>query len=99
MRPWPCSTMLFKNWQQRILTAFAHRELNSFRIPICRKCRMGSLKAVERDASGLTVPLQCFTEESLSGGHVPGTAQVRFEGVAVFIHGAMEIHPLASHLD
>lgn len=38
-RRWSCSTMLFRYLQLRILTGFAPRKLNSFRMPMRRSAQ------------------------------------------------------------
>jgi len=41
------------------------------------------------------VAFETFTEEGLGGGDVAGTAEVGFDGLAVFIHGAVQVNPIA----
>ncbi len=40
-----------------------------------------------------------FTKERLRGGNVTAATEVRFDGFALFINSAVEIHPLTAYLE
>ena len=61
---------------------------------------MGSIKSPSRVITlGLAVALESPTEESLGGGNVARSTEVGFDGFALFINSAVELHPLTAYLE
>ena len=60
---------------------------------------MGRLEAIQGDYSWLAVALESFTEEGLGGGDITRSAEVGFDGFALFINGAVVIHPSTAYLE
>ena len=48
---------------------------------------------------GLAVALESLTEEGLGGGDVTRSTEVGFDGFALFINSAVEVHPLTAYLE
>ena len=60
---------------------------------------MGGLEAIQGNYSRLAVALESFAEESLGGGNVARSTEVGFDGFALFINSAVEVHPLTAYLE
>ena len=60
---------------------------------------MGGLEAIQGNYSRLAVALESFTEEGLGGGDVTRSTEVGFDGFALFINSAVEVHPLTAYLE
>ena len=60
---------------------------------------MGGFEAIQGNYSRLAVALESFTEEGLGGGDVTRSTEVGFDGFALFINGAVEVHPLTAYLE
>ncbi len=60
---------------------------------------MGGLEAIQGNYSRLAVALESSTEESLGGGDVARSTEVGFDGFALFINSAVEVHPLTAYLE
>jgi hypothetical protein len=45
------------------------------------------------------VALESLTEEGLGGGDVTRSTEVGFDGFALFINSAVEVHPLTAYLE
>ena len=60
---------------------------------------MGGLEAIQGDYSWLAVALECLTEEGLGGGDATRSTDVGFDGFALFINSAVEVHPLTAYLE
>ena len=60
---------------------------------------MGGLEAIQGNHSRLAVALESFTEEGLGGGDVTRSTEVGFDGFALFINSAVEVHPLTAYLE
>ena len=58
---------------------------------------MGGLEAIQGNYSRLAVALESLTEEGLGGGDVTRSTEVGFDGFALFINGAVEVHPLTAY--
>ena len=43
--------------------------------------------------------IESFTEEGLGGGDVTRSTEVGFDGFALFINSAVEVHPLTAYLE
>ena len=102
----------FSCWDQLLCTAFAQLTFReSLRdIEDCLKARsyfhahaaqsgMGGLEAIQGNYSRLAVALESFTEEGLGGGDVTRSTEVGFDGFALFINSAVEVHPLTAYLE
>ena len=48
---------------------------------------------------GLAVALESPTEEGLGGGNVARSTEVGFDGFALFINSAVEVHPLTAYFE
>ena len=60
---------------------------------------MARLVAIQGDAVWFPMMLQCLAKECLRRRNAACSTQIELHGVALSIHGAVQIHPLASHLD
>src|SRR5271168_3644198 len=60
---------------------------------------MGGLEAIQGNYSPLAVALESFTEEGLGGGDVTRSTEVGFDGFALFINSAVEVHPLTAYFE
>jgi hypothetical protein len=57
------------------------------------------LETVKRDGSRLAMALQRLAEERFGGGDIPCPTEMRLHRAAAFVHGTVQIHPAAGHLD
>ena len=64
-----------------------------------RKAAWVASKPIQGNYSRLAVALERFTEESLGGGNVARSTEVGFDGFALFINSAVEVHPLTAYLE
>src|SRR6266436_2274896 len=64
-----------------------------------RAKRHGWVRTIQGNYSRLAVALESFTEEGLGGGDVTRSTEVGFDGFALFINGAVEVHPLTAYLE
>ena len=55
--------------------------------------------AIQGDAVWLRMMLQCLAKECLRCSNAACSTQIELHGVALSIHGAVQIHPLAPNLD
>jgi hypothetical protein len=60
---------------------------------------MGGLEAIQGNYSRLAVALESLTEEGLGGGDVTRSTEVGFDGFALFINRAVEVHPLTAYFE
>src|SRR4029077_5562816 len=64
-----------------------------------RKAAWVGSKPSKAITPGVAVTAKGFTEERLRGGNVTCATEVRFDGFALFINSAVEVHPLSAYLE
>ena len=60
---------------------------------------MGWFEAVEGNHTRIAVTAKRSTEEGFGGGDVARSTEVGFDGFTLFIHSAVEVHPLTAYLE
>ena len=60
---------------------------------------MARLVAIQGDAVWFPMMLQCLAKEGLRRRDATCSTQIELHGVALSIHGPIQAHPLAPHLD
>jgi len=60
---------------------------------------MRGLETVQSNHPWVAVTAKRPPEKRLGGGDVAGTAEVGFDRFALFIHGAVQVNPVAAHLE
>ena len=60
---------------------------------------VGGLETIQGNYSRLAVAFESFTKEGLGGGDVTRSTEVGFDGFALFINSAVEVHPLTAYLE
>jgi hypothetical protein len=98
MRRWSCSTTLLRYGQVRIWTAPSHR-IEFVIHTHAAQGGMGWFQAVEGNHTRIAVTTKRSTEEGFGGGHVARSTEVGFDGFALFMDGAVEVHPLTAYLE
>jgi hypothetical protein len=68
-------------------------------MPMRRKAAWVASKPSRVITLGLAVALECLTEEGLGGGDITGSTEVGFDGFALFINRAVEVHPLTAYFE
>ncbi len=63
------------------------------------QCRMAGFVAIQRDAVRMRVMFQGLAEERLCRRLAPRSTEIELHGVALPIHGAVQIHQLATNLN
>src|SRR4029077_603562 len=95
IRRWSCSTTLFKYLQDRIRTRRGNVPA-SFRFVTARCDAAYPSKVITLGAPML---LRRPGKEPLDGGHITPFAQEEIDGATLFVHGAVQVNPLAAHLE
>ena len=63
------------------------------------QCRMAGFVSIQRDAVRMRVMFQGLAEERLCRRLAPRSTEIELHGVALPIHGAVQIHQLAANLN